>query len=293
MKINAVLGVAGVNAAESYKTKQIGRLFEFLVLIALLVMFARLLSFYNNDVVVYPDWITFAIWSVFFFELVVNLYNVKDKFRYVKENWLNLVIVIVAFPAIDWGSDWAVVIRSLRLLLFVRFFTGAFKDVIVVLKRNRFGQILAVFAFVILGAGGLFSYIEDKGLWDGVWYALVTITTVGYGDVVPVSDYGRIFGVVLILFGVVFFSLVTANISAFLIGSDQEKVEKDILQYMKSSEKRVAEQQALNDENFERMIAHMSSEIEQLRTEIKMMHEENISILKEQSTKKNKDNQES
>ena len=293
MKINAVLGVAGVNAAESYKTKQIGRLFEFLVLIALLVMFARLLSFYNNDVVVYPDWITFAIWSVFFFELVVNLYNVKDKFRYVKENWLNLVIVIVAFPAIDWGSDWAVVIRSLRLLLFVRFFTGAFKDVIVVLKRNRFGQILAVFAFVILGAGGLFSYIEDKGLWDGVWYALVTITTVGYGDVVPVSDYGRIFGVVLILFGVVFFSLVTANISAFLIGSDQEKVEKDILQYMKSSEKRVAEQQALNDENFERMIAHMSSEIEQLRTEIKMMHEENISILKEQSTKKDKDNQES
>jgi len=293
MKINAVLGVAGVNAAESYKTKQIGRLFEFLVLIALLVMFARLLSFYNNDVVVYPDWITFAIWSVFFFELVVNLYNVKDKFRYVKENWLNLVIVIVAFPAIDWGSDWAVVIRSLRLLLFVRFFTGAFKDVIVVLKRNRFGQILAVFAFVILGAGGLFSYIEDKGLWDGVWYALITITTVGYGDVFPVSDYGRIFGVVLILFGVVFFSLVTANISAFLIGSDQEKVEKDILQYMKSSEKRVAEQQALNDENFERMIAHMSSEIEQLRTEIKMMHEENISILKEQSTKKDKDNQES
>jgi len=293
MKINAVIGVAGVNAAESYKNKQIGRLVEFLVLIAVLVMFARLLSFYNNDVVVYPDWITFAIWSVFFFELVVNLYNVKDKFRYVKENWLNLVIVIVAFPAIDWGSDWAVVIRSLRLLLFVRFFTGAFKDVIVVLKRNRFGQILAVFAFVILGAGGLFSYIEDKGLWDGVWYALVTITTVGYGDVVPVSDYGRIFGVVLILFGVVFFSLVTANISAFLIGSDQEKVEKDILQYMKSSEKRVAEQQALNDENFERMIAHMSSEIEQLRTEIKMMHEENISILKEQSTKKDKDNQES
>lgn len=287
MKINALLGVAGVNAAESYKTKQIGRLFEFLVLIALLVMFTRLLSFYNNDVV-FTDWITFAIWSVFFLELVVNLYNVKDKLRYAKENWLNLVIVIVAFPAIDWGSDWAVVIRSLRLLLFVRFFTGAFRDVIVVLKRNRFGQILAVFAFVILGAGGLFAYIEGRGLWDGVWYALVTITTVGYGDVVPVSDYGRIFGVVLILFGVVFFSLVTANISAFLIGSDQEEVEKDILQYMKSSEKRVAEQQALNDENFERMIVHMSSEIEQLRTEIQVMHKENISMLKKQSAKENK-----
>ena len=290
MKINVLLGVAGVNTNESVKAKRIGRLFEFLVLLALLVVFAQVLMLYS-ETLIQSNWVTNAIWLVFFLELIVNLYNVKNKPRYLKENWLNVLIVIIAFPGVDWGSDWAVIVRSLRLLLFVRFFTGFMKDIVAVLNRNRFGQILVASAFIILGAGALFSYLEDRALWDGVWYALVTITTVGYGDVVPVSDYGRIFGVVLILFGVVFFSLVTANISAFLIGSDQRKVEKDILKYMKSSEKRVAEQQALNEENFERMILHMSSEIEQLKTEIKAMHEENLSILKEQSTKQKKDDE--
>lgn len=285
-----LLGVAGVNTNESVKAKRIGRLFEFLVLLALLVVFAQVLMLYS-ETLIQSNWVTNAIWLVFFLELIVNLYNVKNKPRYLKENWLNVIIVLIAFPGVDWGSDWAVIVRSLRLLLFVRFFTSFMKDIVAVLNRNRFGQILVASAFIILGAGALFSYLEDRAFWDGVWYALVTITTVGYGDVVPVSDYGRVFGVVLILFGVVFFSLVTANISAFLIGSDQRKVEKDILKYMKSSEKRVAEQQALNEENFERMILHMSSEIEQLKTEIKAMHEENLSILKEQSTKQKKDDE--
>ncbi|BCN93635.1 hypothetical protein THMIRHAM_14200 [Thiomicrorhabdus immobilis] len=275
-RINAFLGVAGVNAAESVKARQIGRVFEFLVLIALLVVFARLLTFYNEGVVK-TDWITSAIWLVFLLELVVNLYNVENRLRYLKENWLNVLIVLIAFPAIDWGNDWAVIVRSLRLVLFIRFFNGFFKDVITVLGRNRFGQILSIFAFIIIGAGALFAYIEDRKIWDGIWYALVTITTVGYGDVVPVSDAGRIFGVMLILFGVVFFSLVTANISAFLIGSDQRKVEDDILSYMKATEKRLAEQQTLNDEHVDRIIVHMSAEIEQLRREIKLLHQQTVS----------------
>lgn len=272
-KINAFLGVAGVNPTENLKARQIGRVFEFLVLLALLVVFARLLVFYN-DGVVKTDWITSAIWLVFFLELAFNLFNVEKKIRYLKENWLNVLIVLIAFPVIEWGNDWVVVVRSLRLVLFLRFFNGFFKDIIIVLGRNRFGQILSIFAFIIIGSGAIFAYLEDRQMWDGVWYALVTITTVGYGDVVPVSDAGRVFGVVLILFGVVFFSLVTANISAFLIGSEQRKVESDILSYMKITEKRLANQQALNEAQVERIIAHMSSEIAMLRGEIKELHSE-------------------
>lgn len=71
------------------------------------------------------------------------------------------------------------------------------------------------------------------------------------------------------IFGVVFFSLVTANISAFLIGSDQQKLEKDILDYVKQTEKRLAQQQADNEEQVEKIMKHMSSEIEVLRQELK------------------------
>jgi voltage-gated potassium channel len=64
-------------------------------------------------------------------------------------------------------------------------------------------------------------------VWDGMWWAWVTMATVGYGDVVPHNAAGRLFGSLLILFGVVLLSLLTANLAAFFIGSDVEKVERD------------------------------------------------------------------
>ncbi|WP_232744851.1 potassium channel family protein [Thiomicrorhabdus sp. Kp2] len=288
MRLNALLGVAGVNYLESEKAQKIGRMFEFIVLIALLVVFAQVFMLFSEELI-HSHWINSLIWLVFFAELVVNLFFVKNKVRYLKENWLNVAIVLVAFPGFNWGSDWALIVRSLRLLLFVRFFTSFFKDFISILNRNRFGQILVASAFIILGAGALFAFLEDKTFWDGVWYSLVTITTVGYGDIVPVSEYGRIFGVFLILFGVVFFSLVTANISAFLIGSEQRKLERDILDYMKATEKRLANQQLVNDEHVERIIMHMSNEIRSLKTEMKKLQAESITKLRQENLERHKD----
>ncbi|HHT00836.1 MAG TPA: Ion transport protein [Thiomicrospira sp.] len=279
-KINALLGVAGVNALEPEKAKKIGRFFEFLVLIALLVVFVQILSFYSGTFID-SNWMTNLIWLVFLTELVVNLYNVQNKKRYLVENWLNVLIVLAAFPAYDWGSDWVFIVRFLRLLLVVRFFSGFIKDVLTVLTKNRFGQILIASAFIILGSGAIFSYIEDRSLWDGIWYSLVTITTVGYGDVVPLSDSGRVFGVVLILFGVVFFSLVTANISAFLIGTEQRKLEKDILEYMKLTEKRLVYQQESNEKSVEKILVHMNNEVTNLKIELKEMQKENLKLLKQ------------
>ena len=71
----------------------------------------------------------------------------------------------------------------------------------------------------------------DPGIqsaWDGIWWAWVTVTTVGYGDVVPVSGAGKFFASLLILLGVGLFSLLTANISAFLIGRDALKEEQEM-----------------------------------------------------------------
>jgi len=62
-------------------------------------------------------------------------------------------------------------------------------------------------------------------VWDGMWWAWATMSTVGYGDVVPHSAAGRLFGSLLILFGVVLLSLLTANMAAFFIGGDAKKVE--------------------------------------------------------------------
>jgi voltage-gated potassium channel len=63
---------------------------------------------------------------------------------------------------------------------------------------------------------------------DGFWWAWVTMTTVGYGDLVPTTIEGRIVGMLLILVGIAIFSMLTASFSVFFIEKDeQQKTERE------------------------------------------------------------------
>lgn len=267
MDYKAILGIAGVHYRENAKARRVGAQFEVLVLLALFAVFIQLLMFYSGSDID-TSWISTIIWVVFASELSVNLYLVDNRIRYLRQNWMNVLIVLMAFPWIKWGSDWAVIVRSLRLVLFLRFFAHFYKDVVTILSRHKLGQILIGAAFLIVGAGGVFAYLEERDLVDGIWYAIVTVTTVGYGDVVPETENGRLFGTFLILVGVVLFSLVTANISAFLIGSGQRKQEKQILNYVRLMEKRLEKQSLDNQDQVEKIITHMSKEIHDLKSQL-------------------------
>jgi len=92
------------------------------------------------------------------------------------------------------------------------------------LKRSKVFTILGVTtAIIFFGAVGLYlldGYYRGKGtagILDTLWWALVTITTVGYGDVVPHSTLGRIVGLILMLSGVVLVSLFTATIASIFV----------------------------------------------------------------------------
>ena len=80
------------------------------------------------------------------------------------------------------------------------------------------GGMVVVFA----GAGGVLAFesgagggLDDYG--TALWWAMATVTTVGYGDSVPVTPEGRGVAVLLMLVGIAFFTWVTANIAAFLV----------------------------------------------------------------------------
>jgi voltage-gated potassium channel len=92
-----------------------------------------------------------------------------------------------------------------------------------VLHRERvFNLMLAVSLLILLGGLG-FSLFETQGeTWvarfnSGIWWALVTLTTVGYGDVVPHSFGGRLVGVGLMLGGVLILSLLTATVASVFV----------------------------------------------------------------------------
>lgn len=88
------------------------------------------------------------------------------------------------------------------------------------LKQKSLGYVLflAVGVTVLFGLAVFLVDPNVRSLADGVWYAWVTMTHVGYGDVVPTSFVGRLLASVLILFGLAVLALLTATFSSILIG---------------------------------------------------------------------------
>jgi len=173
------------------------------------------------------DW---AVWLTFLVETSVLLSLVDDKRTYLLHNWMNPLIIIAGLPLVWNITPLAGLLRSLRLLLLVSLLLRFSSTLRGILAHNRLGTTLAISLVVIILAGMLMAAIEPtvNTVWDGIWWAWVTVTTVGYGDIVPATPAGKLFGALLILLGVGLFSLMTASFSSFFIGRDVSKVEQEI-----------------------------------------------------------------
>ena len=86
-------------------------------------------------------------------------------------------------------------------------------------NSRRLRTILAALIFFIFLFGYLFyiSEPEVKNLGDGIWWALVTITTVGYGDITPLTTVGRVVASSLMFLGLGLIATITAIVSAKFI----------------------------------------------------------------------------
>ncbi len=101
------------------------------------------------------------------------------------------------------------------------------------LFRSKHPAYLVLLAALVTLVVGLLLFLIDpniKSPFDGIWSAWVTMTHVGFGDVVPVSFFGRLLATGLILFGLVLFSLFTAVVSVALIGRNIHALGRDISQ---------------------------------------------------------------
>jgi voltage-gated potassium channel len=99
---------------------------------------------------------------------------------------------------------------------------------VAVANRRVFPYLVGVTALTAI-VTGLIAHVIDRTDFPtfgiGVWWAVVTLGTVGYGDVVPHTGWGRVLGSAVILFGVTFISFLVAIVTSLFIDSDRAKEE--------------------------------------------------------------------
>ena len=95
------------------------------------------------------------------------------------------------------------------------------------LTARRAVVIIIGATFAITVAGGITVRLLDRkdfsSVGEGMWWAVQTVTTVGYGDVVPHGTGGRAIGAIVMLTGIAFISLITASVTALLVEQARQR----------------------------------------------------------------------
>ncbi len=164
-----------------------------------------------------------VIWVAFAVQYLVLLALSDDRWHTIRTHKLDLLLVALPF------------LRPLRVVRIVRMaqagagFTKvarAFRSL--TLRPGFITTVSTVTAMILLG-GVLVAIAENGqpastiGSWgDGLWWALVTCTTVGYGDEFPVTGTGRFIAILLMLGGISGLSVITANVAAYFVSADDQ-----------------------------------------------------------------------
>jgi voltage-gated potassium channel len=173
------------------------------------------------------DWLIWAVFVVAFLALVVTAPN---RGAYLKRDWLTVAIILVSFPALPSAFG---ITRVLRLLRLAALTARAVPAVRAVFGRLEVVYLAFVTVFVIVVAGAALSLMEPSlhgDFWAGLWWAVVTATTVGYGDISPSTLPGRLVAVVLMFVGIGLTSTLAAAVAAYFVSHDRKDEHAELVE---------------------------------------------------------------
>jgi voltage-gated potassium channel len=162
--------------------------------------------------------IQWICWSAFAIDLLVGLLNSSSKKEYLQKHPLELASVLLPF------------LRPLRLMRVISFGGLALQKIAM---GRQFAitlkvAITAVFVSYIAAVQITISERDVQGsniktFSDGLWWAVTTVTTVGYGDRFPTTTEGRILAVMLMLVGISLVGVITASVASWFVRLSQEE----------------------------------------------------------------------
>ena len=186
--------------------------------------------------------IDISILIIFAIDYVFRLIKSKNKWTFIKFNLLDLIAIIpfdktfriarlARLTRLIKLSKTSRVIKLLklskltRLVIFTRKFWSIFKGILT--TNGLCYTLILTFVIIIFGALGIIIFEPGMDSFsDALWWSLVTTTTVGYGDISPVSLGGRILAGFLMIIGIGFLGMVTGSIATFFINKyPQQEIE--------------------------------------------------------------------
>jgi voltage-gated potassium channel len=173
--------------------------------------------------------VDYLIWAIFAAEYAIKLFLAPNRRRFVAHHIPDLIIVLV--PMLRPLR----VLRSARLLRLARLAAFAAKGVHEargILRHRGLNWVLLIVLVLNLTAAAAVLEFErgnpEANIYsypDALWWAVTTITTVGYGDRFPMSSAGRGVAVALMIAGIAMFGVITATIAAYFV---EQKAEEDL-----------------------------------------------------------------
>ena len=167
------------------------------------------------NIVQWVSWIAFAT------DLIYGLINAKSKKQYLKKHPLEVAAVLLPF------------LRPLRLMRVISFGGLAIQKVAIgrqfaitikVFLASIFVAYISAVQITITERAVEGSNIKNFG--DGIWWAITTVTTVGYGDRYPTTLEGRFIAVALMIMGISLMGVITASVAAWFVKMGQEDSKK-------------------------------------------------------------------
>jgi voltage-gated potassium channel len=195
------------------------------------------------------EWFMYVLYFTFAVDYVARLILADQRKRWFFRHLLDLAIILI--PLLR-------PLRTLRLVVLVGAVQKAFSDV----NRGRLVIYSAFTAVLLIYVGSLAELDVErsgpgpiKNFGDAVWWSVTTITTVGYGDFVPVTFLGRLIAVLLMIGGISLIGVITASVATWII-------------------QRVAEQDAAKQAATAAQINDLRSDIAQLTKMIAVQHDD-------------------
>ncbi|MFT5704591.1 MAG: voltage-gated potassium channel [Shewanella sp.] len=173
--------------------------------------------------------IDFSICIIFLSHFFIGLFKSDNKTHYIKHNWIDFVASIPAVEPLRFA-------RLFQILRVIRLIRMAQSFILPMVKQRNQATLasLLVAMVTILTFSSVLILIVESGVpganiqtaEDAIWWALVTISTVGYGDYYPITTAGHVIGGVVIVCGVSFFGVISGYMASVFIAPDEaDKIE--------------------------------------------------------------------